>query len=79
MLPWELQEVKKAFETFYQKEFKSGRKLKWITAHGNAVLRANFQESKQRKEIVCSTYQMCILLLYNNRVQFRVKQLVQLS
>jgi len=50
------------FTAFYLTQH-SGRKLSWQLHLGNADLRANFTVG--RRELCVSTYQMCILMLFN--------------
>jgi cullin 3 len=52
-----------AFEEFYFARH-SGRKLTWQAALGTADVRANFPTG--RRELNVSTYQMCILMLFND-------------
>jgi len=53
------------FKDFYLKEH-SGRKLTWVTSCGSAELKVSISETA-RYELAVSTYQMCILALFNNR------------
>lgn len=41
-----------------------GRKVTWQTSQGNADLKSTFDGN--RHDLNVSTYQMCILLLFNN-------------
>ena len=61
-LPRELERCCEDFREFYLQNH-SGRKLNWQTNMGNADLKANFGARKH--ELNVSTYQMCILLLFN--------------
>jgi cullin 3 len=61
-LPAELERCCESFRTFYMSKH-SGRRLLWQTNMGCADLRAVFGSS--RHELNVSTYQMCILLLFN--------------
>ena len=61
-LPAELEYCSEAFRTFYLSKH-TGRRLVWQTNMGSADLRAVFGTS--RHELNVSTYQMCILLLFN--------------
>lgn len=62
-LPPEILEQCDKFKTFYLSKH-TGRRLSWQTNMGTADLRATFASSKH--ELNVSTYQMCILLLFNN-------------
>ena len=52
------------FEQFYLNTH-SGRKLSWQTSLGNAEVKACFEG--RRHELIVSTYQMCILTLFDGR------------
>jgi len=62
-LPPSVQEAIDRFSEFYLGTH-TGRKLSWQTSAGAAELRASFGDRKH--ELCVSTYQMCILLLFNN-------------
>ena len=49
----------------YCKALHVGRRLAWLTNMGSADLRATFGDGVKR-ELSVSTYQMCILLLFND-------------
>ena len=51
------------FEGFYLAKH-NGRKLSWQTATGTAEIKATFGEGRKH-ELIVSTYQMCILMLFN--------------
>ena len=61
-LPAELERCCEVFRAFYLNKH-TGRRLVWQTNMGTADLRAQFAGS--RHELNVSTYQMCILLLFN--------------
>jgi cullin 3 len=61
-LPVVVQEAIDKFSKFYLDKH-TGRKLSWQTSAGAAELRATF--GSNRHELCVSTYQMCILLLFN--------------
>jgi len=60
------QEILRCCETFNKFYFQAhtGRRLTWQTNMGSAELRAWF--GNRRHELSVSTYQMCVLLLFNN-------------
>ena len=62
-LPVAVQEAIDRFSNFYLGKH-TGRKLSWQTSAGAAELRATF--GSHRHELCVSTYQMCILLLFND-------------
>lgn len=66
-LPSVVQEAIDHFSKFYLEKH-TGRKLSWQTSAGAAELRATFgttHDNYRRHELCVSTYQMCILLLFN--------------
>lgn len=62
-LPSKVQEAIDHFSKFYLDKH-TGRKLSWQTSAGSAEIRAVFGE--KRHDLCVSTYQMCILLLFND-------------
>mmetsp|Transcript_111684 Transcript_111684/g.249546 ORF Transcript_111684/g.249546 Transcript_111684/m.249546 type:complete len:760 (-) Transcript_111684:285-2564(-) len=62
-LPGEITECCSRFETFYLAKH-TGRRLTWQPNHGVADIKALMPKSKH--ELNVSTYQMCILMLFNN-------------
>jgi len=62
-LPVAVQEAIDRFSSYYLGKH-TGRKLSWQTSAGAAELRASFGD--RRHELCVSTYQMCILLLFND-------------
>ncbi|GAX18317.1 cullin 3 [Fistulifera solaris] len=64
-LPLSIQKSIDHFASFYLNEH-TGRKLSWQTSAGAAEIRATFGENR-RHELCVSTYQMCILLLFNDQ------------
>eukprot|EP01130_Rhizamoeba_saxonica_P018986 TRINITY_DN9707_c0_g1_i1.p1 TRINITY_DN9707_c0_g1~~TRINITY_DN9707_c0_g1_i1.p1 ORF type:complete len:747 (-),score=159.93 TRINITY_DN9707_c0_g1_i1:273-2471(-) len=59
------------FEDFYLRKH-TGRVLRWQTTMGTAELRAQFNK---RHELNVSTYQMCILLLFNEQDKLSFQQI----
>mmetsp|Transcript_19457 Transcript_19457/g.41916 ORF Transcript_19457/g.41916 Transcript_19457/m.41916 type:complete len:771 (+) Transcript_19457:187-2499(+) len=66
-LPDDIQTAIGSFSDFYLEKH-TGRKLFWQTSAGQAEIKATFGPAdKPRKHELCvSTYQMCILLLFND-------------
>lgn len=66
-LPPEVQDAIDRFSKFYLDKH-TGRKLSWQTSAVAAEIRATFgtQPNLRRHELCVSTYQMCILLLFND-------------
>ncbi|EPS73775.1 hypothetical protein M569_00979 [Genlisea aurea] len=63
-LPSELSVLCEKFRSYYLGTH-TGRRLSWQTNMGTADLRASFGNG-QRYELNVSTYQMCVLMLFNN-------------
>jgi len=63
-LPPQIQSVCERFRRFYC-DSHSGRKLTFDASRGSAELRVQFDAGT--KDLVCHTYSMCILLLYNEK------------
>ena len=74
ILPLSVQRTVEQFETFYLARH-SGRRLRWSTLKGSAEIRATFGSSStaRRHELSVSTYQMCVLMLFNDseKLSFR--------
>mmetsp|Transcript_96516 Transcript_96516/g.268379 ORF Transcript_96516/g.268379 Transcript_96516/m.268379 type:complete len:339 (+) Transcript_96516:3-1019(+) len=62
-LPPEIQDCCTRFETFYLAKH-TGRRLTWQPNHGQADVKAAIGRSKH--ELSVSTYQMCIIMLFNS-------------
>merc|ERR1712023_518020 len=62
VLPLELVPEQKAFEQFYLSS-NNGRQLNWQTSMGSAEVKGYF--GSNRHDLNVSTYQMCILMLFN--------------
>lgn len=71
-LPMELEQCTRVFHDFY-KEKHNGRNLVWHTSMGTADLKASFYGRK--KEINVTTYQMCLLLLFNDQPSYTFSEL----
>ncbi|KAM0058202.1 putative cullin protein, neddylation [Helianthus debilis subsp. tardiflorus] len=63
-LPSEILTVCDKFKTYYLGTH-SGRRLTWQTNMGSADIKATFANG-QKHELNVSTYQMCVLMLFNN-------------
>jgi len=72
-LPPQVNAAISQFSDFYLQKH-TGRKLSWQTNTGTAELRAVFGNSK-RHDLCVSTYQMCILMLFNEHNTRTLKQL----
>merc|ERR1719454_2363312 len=72
-LPMEIQDCCNRFETFYLAKH-TGRRLSWQPNHGFADLKA--QMPKSRHELNVSTFQMCILVLFNSHTTLSYRDLV---
>merc|ERR1712183_1149124 len=68
ILPKQVQDAISRYSKFYLEKH-TGRKLSWQTSAGSAELKATFGSDPtkyRRHELGVSTYQMCILLLFND-------------
>ncbi|KAL1824527.1 hypothetical protein DCAR_0312600 [Daucus carota subsp. sativus] len=74
-LPPEILGVCEKFKNYYLGTH-SGRRLSWQTNMGNADLKVTFGKG-QKHELNVSTYQMCILMLFNNADQQSYKEIEQ--
>merc|ERR1712154_493039 len=65
-LPVSVKDASKTFTDYYLGNH-TGRKLSWQTSGGTAEIRATFGEAPKhrRYELLVTTYQMCILVLFN--------------
>ena len=64
-LPRELSNAMTCFTQFYYNKFNNGRQLNWKLSLGSADLKAKFGSGPHRYEFQVSTYQMVLLLLFN--------------
>jgi len=71
-LPQELEKSVRIFEAFYNKSY-NGRKLTWIQNLCNADVRLNYL--KRQYSITMGTFQMAILLCFNNSNSLTVKDI----
>lgn len=74
-LPPEILGVCERFRTFYLGTH-TGRRLTWQTNMGTADLKATFGKN-QKHELNVSTYQMCILMLFNSSDRLTYKEIEQ--
>lgn len=76
-LPTPIQDAIERYTVFYLNKH-TGRKLSWQTSAGQAELKATFgsaPDSYRRHELCVSTYQMCILLLFNENTSLTLGQI----
>eukprot|EP00898_Chlorokybus_atmophyticus_P002087 jgi/Chlat1/287/Chrsp1S03176 len=73
-LPAELLPCCDKFKTFYLSTH-TGRRLTWQTNMGSADIKATFAKSKH--ELNVSTYQMCILMLFNKADKLSYREIEQ--
>eukprot|EP00599_Poterioochromonas_sp_BG-1_P011676 CAMPEP_0173157644 /NCGR_PEP_ID=MMETSP1105-20130129/15763_1 /TAXON_ID=2985 /ORGANISM="Ochromonas sp., Strain BG-1" /LENGTH=649 /DNA_ID=CAMNT_0014075179 /DNA_START=281 /DNA_END=2230 /DNA_ORIENTATION=+ len=71
-LPLVMQTCCSTFSSFYA-ERNNGRKLLWMANMGQVDLKGNFTPG--RKDLIVSTYQAIILLLFNQNTTFSLNQL----
>ncbi|XP_049385432.1 cullin-3A-like [Solanum stenotomum] len=74
-LPSEILGVCDRFKTYYLGTH-TGRRLSWQTNMGTADLKATFGKG-QKHELNVSTYQMCILMLFNKADRMSYKEIEQ--
>ncbi|KAL8137752.1 hypothetical protein V2J09_003753 [Rumex salicifolius] len=74
-LPGELSTLCEKFKSYYLGTH-TGRRLSWQTNMGTADIKATFGKG-QKHELNVSTYQMCVLLLFNNTDQLSYKEIEQ--
>ncbi|XP_045810038.1 cullin-3A-like [Trifolium pratense] len=74
-LPAEISALCEKFRSYYLGTH-AGRKLSWQTKMGTADLKATFRKGK-RHELIVSTYQMCVLILFNNADRLSYKEIEQ--
>ncbi|KAK9061754.1 hypothetical protein SSX86_018937 [Deinandra increscens subsp. villosa] len=74
-LPPEILTVCDKFKTYYLGTH-NGRRLTWQTNMGSADIKATFSRG-QKHELNVSTYQMCVLMLFNNADGLSYKEIEQ--
>ncbi|KAL6562526.1 Cullin-3A [Orobanche gracilis] len=74
-LPSELSALCEKFRSYYLGTH-TGRRLSWQTNMGTADLRATFGNG-QKYELNVSTYQMCVLMLFNNTDHIPYREIEQ--
>ena len=74
-LPAEVSTLCDKFRSYYLAT-QTGRKLSWQTNMGSADILANFGKG-QKHELNVSTYQMCVLMLFNNADRLKYKEIEQ--
>lgn len=81
ILPTAVRAAMDRFQKYYLTTY-TGRKLSWQTSTGSAEIRANLPPNTKlgsarprRHDLTVTTYQMCILVLFNTRDMFTLKQI----
>ena len=74
-LPAEMSALCDKFRSYYLGTH-TGRRLSWQTSMGTADIKASFGKS-QKHELNVSTYQMCVLMLFNNADRLSCKEIEQ--
>ncbi|GMH01712.1 hypothetical protein Nepgr_003551 [Nepenthes gracilis] len=74
-LPNELSTLCEMFRSYYLGTH-TGRRLSWQTNMGTADIKATFGKG-QKHELNVSTYQMCVLMLFNNADRLTYKEIEQ--
>ena len=76
-LPPEIKQCMSVFKQYYMSKF-SGRQLHWKLNQGYAEVKARIgNNGTKRYEMSVSTYQMCILILFNDRPKITYHDLLQ--
>lgn len=75
-LPKEIATAMSAFTQFYFSKFNNGRQIHWKLSLGSAELRGNFH---QKYEFLTSSYQMFLLMLFNDHQQVTYQQVMQIT
>jgi len=63
LVPANIEAITKSFSEFYARDHK-GKRLEWRHEQGKAELQVKFN-MKTKRTLVCSTYQMLLLLIFN--------------
>ncbi|KVH96147.1 cullin-3A-like [Cynara cardunculus var. scolymus] len=74
-LPSELTSLCEKFRSYYLGTH-TGRRLSWQTNMGTGDVKAYFDKG-QKHELIVSTYQMCVLMLFNNADRLTYKEIEQ--
>ncbi|BBG94238.1 cullin 3B [Prunus dulcis] len=74
-LPSEMSALCEKFRSYYLGTH-TGRRLSWQTNMGTADIKASFGKG-QKHELNVSTYQMCVLMLFNNAERLSYKEIEQ--
>ena len=75
-LPAEMSALCEKFRSYYLGTH-TGRRLSWQTNMGTADVKATFGKGGQKHELNVSTYQMCVLMLFNNAERLSYKEIEQ--
>ena len=75
-LPPQIKQCMSVFKQYYMSKF-TGRQLHWKLNQGYAEIRAKIGNNGKRYEMSVSTYQMCILMLFNDRQKVTYHDLLQ--
>lgn len=76
-LPPQIKECMSVYKQYYMTKF-TGRQLHWKLNQGQAEIRARIGNNGAKKyEMTVSTYQMCILVLFNERSKVNYHELLQ--
>ncbi|CAG9322645.1 unnamed protein product [Blepharisma stoltei] len=75
LLPVQLAQISEKFTNFYMTQH-SGRRLNWKHSYGNCILKANIGCEGKQYELLVSTYQACVLLLYNETDNYPLTSII---
>lgn len=75
-VPQEIKTCMDNFQRFYKNQQNNHhRELKWNFAMGNAVIQFKMPKSNKTYQFVTSTYQMCILYLFNFHTELSLAEI----
>jgi hypothetical protein len=74
VLPEQMQKCVTAFNEYYD-DVHSGRKVTWYKGAGDGLIQANYPS--KRYELLVSTYQMIILMAFNDAVEMSFEEIKQ--
>uniref|UniRef100_A0A6B2KYM3 Cullin family profile domain-containing protein n=1 Tax=Arcella intermedia TaxID=1963864 RepID=A0A6B2KYM3_9EUKA len=77
-IPKELSACEQAFQKFYQNKHQ-GRKLNWLLQFSKGELKAKYTTNKHGIVFQCSTYQMGVLLQFNEQEEITTDELATLT
>ena len=74
-IPPQIKQCMSIFKQYYMSKF-TGRQLHWKLNQGYAELKSKMGQNGKRYELSVSTYQMCILMLFNDKQKVTYQELL---